>query len=69
MVQPHSTSKISNFYDLGRVLSYGFRGEALSSLCSVSNLKIITKTKKDLVAATFTFTHNFSVAGIESQVG
>ncbi|CCH43072.1 DNA mismatch repair protein [Wickerhamomyces ciferrii] len=38
----HTTSKLSNFEDLDNVDTLGFRGEAINSLCSISNLKIIT---------------------------
>lgn len=68
MVQPHATSKICEFSDLERVGSYGFRGEALASLCAVSELKITTKTTMDLVASTFSFNNSFSVLRIDSQV-
>ena len=54
MVAPHSTSKISDFSDLERVTSYGFRGEALSSLCSLSTLKILTKTRSELFKTSLT---------------
>ncbi|KAF6775787.1 hypothetical protein AHF37_04951 [Paragonimus kellicotti] len=38
----HSTSKIREFNDLHSVRTFGFRGEALSSLCQLSNLAIHT---------------------------
>lgn len=41
----HHTSKIENFEDLNQVYSLGFRGEALSSLCSIARVKIVTCTK------------------------
>ncbi|KAL0270838.1 UNVERIFIED_CONTAM: hypothetical protein PYX00_008119 [Menopon gallinae] len=41
----HHTSKISDFADVSGVETFGFRGEALSSLCSLSNVTIITKHK------------------------
>ncbi len=44
----HATSKISKAEDLERVLSLGFRGEALSSICAVSKVELVTKTKDNL---------------------
>ena len=36
----HSTSKLNSFEDLFKLNSKGFRGEALSSICSISKTKI-----------------------------
>lgn len=56
----HATSKIRCAEDLSRVLSLGFRGEALSSISAVSKVEIITKTKEKL-----TGTHLVLEGGIE----
>lgn len=44
----HSTSKIKDAADLASISSLGFRGEALSSICAVAQVELITKTKEAL---------------------
>jgi DNA mismatch repair protein MutL len=59
----HSTSKIRKIEDLDNVLTMGFRGEALSSICAVAKVELVTKTKEEL-AGTKVIVHRGKLTGI-----
>lgn len=48
----HHTSKLRTFENLTMVTTFGFRGEALSSLCALAHVQVVTCTQNDSPMAT-----------------
>ncbi|MDD5614686.1 MAG: DNA mismatch repair endonuclease MutL [Candidatus Methanoperedens sp.] len=59
----HSTSKIHRIEDIENVLTMGFRGEALSSICAVAKVELVTKSREGL-AGTKVVLHGGKLIGI-----
>ncbi|MEM4500179.1 MAG: DNA mismatch repair endonuclease MutL [Candidatus Woesearchaeota archaeon] len=51
-VEKHTTSKIKTFEDIYKIYSYGFRGEALSSIASVSKFELLTNNGNECTKIT-----------------
>ncbi|XP_078536508.1 PMS1 protein homolog 1 isoform X3 [Lissotriton helveticus] len=54
MAVRHYTSKINSHEDLENLETYGFRGEALGSICSLAEVYITTKTAADELSTQYT---------------
>ncbi|XP_067672936.1 mismatch repair endonuclease PMS2-like [Haliotis asinina] len=54
----HHTSKLQDFGDLVGVETFGFRGEALSSLCALSKLSVVTRHEDASVGTRLEFDHH-----------
>jgi DNA mismatch repair protein MutL len=69
-ILPHTTSKVSDisFVHDGKIDTYGFRGEALSSIAAISNMTIVSKQRENDFA-TKIFIKNGNVESLEKTSG
>eukprot|EP00090_Calanus_glacialis_P021334 TRINITY_DN32913_c0_g1_i1.p1 TRINITY_DN32913_c0_g1~~TRINITY_DN32913_c0_g1_i1.p1 ORF type:complete len:926 (-),score=337.38 TRINITY_DN32913_c0_g1_i1:128-2905(-) len=67
MTVKHATSKLREFTDLFSVETFGFRGEALSSLCALSNVTISTRHKSASTGTLMTYDHHGNILTSTTQ--
>lgn len=68
LAMKHHTSKIQAFHDLESVATFGFRGEALSSLCALSRLKVSTRHAHQSVGSELTYDAQGTLTQTQSLV-
>ena len=64
-----ATSKITNFEDISNLSTFGFRGEALSSIIRVGNVTLSTRTKEDSLISQLSFDKNGTFTELPSIPG
>ena len=62
--QKHTTSKIKKTEDIFKITTMGFRGEALSSIASIADVELCTKTNQDKIGTLINI-NNSSIKNIQ----
>ena len=57
----YATSKISVFEDIESIQTYGFRGEAIASLCSIGEVIITTRIEGESTAKIYELDHSGNI--------
>nr|CAB3264971.1 mismatch repair endonuclease PMS2-like [Phallusia mammillata] len=68
----HYTSKLQEFVDLSSIGTFGFRGEALSSLCALCDVTISTRHKDTSIGHKLEYDHNGKIikkSQVARQIG
>jgi DNA mismatch repair protein PMS2 len=68
VAQNHYTSKLRRFEDVEKVETLGFRGEAMSSLCALATVTIVT-SQTGTLATKLEFDHNGNITGTSKTPG
>ena len=50
----HATSKVKNEEDLTRIMTMGFRGEALASIAAMCRVELLTRTAEEIAGTRYT---------------
>lgn len=69
IARKHHTSKLETFSDLEKVSTLGFRGEAMSSLCALANVELVTSQTNSGLATRIAFDHHGEIISKKTTNG